>query len=380
LLNKTLGGEAESYSMEKRYVRKDGGIVWANLTVGCVRKADGGVDYFVSVVQDITDRKRAEAGLAERNAQLDLAGKIARIGSFMYDHDTKKLQLSPGYAAIYGLPEGTFEISRDDWRSRVHLDDLLPLDAVARRAITKGESEFVLEFRILRRGQVRWIESRVLISYDEAGKPVRRTGAEIDVTERKEAEQALGERNMQLALAAKAGLVGTFAYDADREMMQISEGYGAIHGLAEGTTEIARSECLDGVHRDDIGRVEQCRGEAFRERRREYNVEYRITRTGGELRWVSVHWHGAPNGNADGGIALDWQETGGPAIQAPDTCGYGMEVIRDVIPYELGGRVDLSFPADGLCCRLEIPEQWRSNGTRSRGAVNGAGRLLHGVP
>ena len=122
--NKTLVGDAESYCIEKRYVRKDGGIVWANLTVGCVRKTDGGVDYFVSVVEDITDRKRAEARLAERNAQLDLAGKIARIGSFMYDDGTKKLQLSPGCAAIYGLPEGTLEISREDWRARVHPDDL----------------------------------------------------------------------------------------------------------------------------------------------------------------------------------------------------------------------------------------------------------------
>ena len=288
VLNKTLVGEADSYSIEKRYVRKDGGIVWASLTVGCVRKTDGGVDYFVSVVQDITDRKRAEARLAERNAQLDLAGKIARIGSFMYDDGTRKLQLSPGCAAIYGLPEGTLEISREDWRALVHPDDLPRLDAVARRAFTNGEREFVLEFRIFRHGQVRWIESRVLISYNEAGKPVRRIGAEIDVTERKQAEQALAERNIQLALAAKAGLVGTYAYDTDTEIMQISDGYAAIHGFPEGTTEIARSECLAGVHPDDLGRVEQFRSEAFRERRREYNVEYRIIRPGGELRWVET--------------------------------------------------------------------------------------------
>jgi PAS domain S-box-containing protein len=140
VLNKTLVGEAESYRMEKRYVRKDGGVVWASLTVGCVRKTDGGVDYFVSVVQDITDRKCAEARLAERNAQLDLAGKIARIGSFMYDHATKKLQLSPGCAAIYGLPEGTLEISREDWRARVHPDDLPSLDAVAHASRRTGET------------------------------------------------------------------------------------------------------------------------------------------------------------------------------------------------------------------------------------------------
>jgi PAS domain S-box-containing protein len=288
VFNKTLKGEAESFCIEKRYVRKDGGIVWASLTVGCVRTAHGGVDCFVSVIQDITDRKSAEARLADRNAQLDLADKIARIGSFIYDHGTKKAQLSPGCAAIYGLPESVLEMSREDWRARVHPDDLARVDAVVRRAFSEGEREFVLEFRMFLDGHVRWIESRTLISYNEAGKPVRRIGAQIDVTERKQATQALAERNIQLALAAKAGLVGTYAYDTDAEIMQISDGYAAIHGFPEGTTEIARSECLAGVHSDDVGSVEQSRKEAFRDQRREYNVEYRIIRPGGELRWVET--------------------------------------------------------------------------------------------
>jgi PAS domain S-box-containing protein len=287
VLKKTLAGETNGYCIENRYVRKDGRFIWANLTVGCVRKLDGAIDYFLSVIEDITDRKLTEARLAERNAQFDLAGKIARIGSFMYDHGTKKLQLSPGCAAIYGLPEGTLEISREDWRARVHPDDLPQLDVIARRAFANNDREFVIEFRIFRDGQVRWIESRVLILYND-GKPVRRIGAKIDVTERKQAEQALAERDIQLTLAAKAGLVGTYAYDADTEIMQISAGYAAIHGFPEGTTEITRSECLSGVHPDDMGRVEQARSEAFRVGRSEYNVEYRIIRPGGVLRWVET--------------------------------------------------------------------------------------------
>jgi PAS domain S-box-containing protein len=289
VLNKTLVGEADSYSIEKRYVRKDGGVVWASLTVGCVRNTDGGVDYFISVVQDITDRKHAEARLAERNEQLDLAGKIARIGTFTYDHATQKLQLSPGCAVIYGLlPESTVEISREHWRALVHPDDLPRLDTIADRAFSSGETEFVLEFRIIRHGELRWIESRVLVSYNEFGRPVRRIGANIDVTERKRAEQALAERNIQLTLAAKSGLVGTYAYDVDTEIMQISDGYAAIHGFPEGTTKIARSECLAGLHSDDIERVEQFRSEAFRECRHEYSLEHRIIRPGGELRWVET--------------------------------------------------------------------------------------------
>ncbi len=71
----------------------------------------------LGVTRDITDRKLAEQALAERNAQLALAGKFALVGTFTFDVDLERMQVSPGYAAIHGLPEGTEEISRDDWRS-----------------------------------------------------------------------------------------------------------------------------------------------------------------------------------------------------------------------------------------------------------------------
>jgi PAS domain S-box-containing protein len=98
---------------------------------------------------------------------------------------------------------------------------------------------------------------------------------------------------------------------------------------------------------------------------------------------VSVHWQTKSNGNADATIGIEWQEIGCPAVRAPDTTGYGMEVIRDLIPYELGGTVDLAFTADGLRCRLEIPADWLNDGTRWRGTLNGAHdapAVEHGSP
>jgi len=264
--------------------RADGSLVDVSVSVSPLRNSAGEVIGASKIARDITDRKRAEARLAERNAQLDLAGNIARIGSFTYDHPTKKLQLSPGCAAIYGLPQGTREISREDWRARVHPDDLLQLDTVTRGAITNGERECVLEFRIFRHGQVRWIESRIRISYNEAGKPVRTIGAEIDVTERKHAELALAERNMQFALAAKAALVGSYAYDVDTDTMQVDEGYAALHRLPG--TSTTRSEWKTRAHPEDLDRLETVRSEAFRERRSEYGIEYRIVRSGGKVRWI----------------------------------------------------------------------------------------------
>ncbi|MDY7231851.1 PAS domain S-box protein [Hyalangium rubrum] len=60
-VNRAIAGQISTYSLEKRYFRKSGAIVWVNLTVSLVRKPDGTPDYFISVIEDITRRHRLEA-------------------------------------------------------------------------------------------------------------------------------------------------------------------------------------------------------------------------------------------------------------------------------------------------------------------------------
>ena len=99
------------------------------------------------------------------------------------------------------------EITQKDWRARVHPDDLPRIDATSRQALAQRQAELVLEFRIIRSdGKDRWIEARILVSYDDAGRAVQMIGANIDVTERKQTAQDLAERTVQLALAGKAAL------------------------------------------------------------------------------------------------------------------------------------------------------------------------------
>jgi PAS domain-containing protein len=93
----------------------------------------GAVVGVVNMTVDITERKRAELELSERNAQLALAGKAALVGSYTFDIGTGIMQLSPGHAAIYGLPEGTTEILRDAWRARVHPEDMARLETAVER-------------------------------------------------------------------------------------------------------------------------------------------------------------------------------------------------------------------------------------------------------
>jgi two-component sensor histidine kinase len=87
---------------------------------------------------------------------------------------------------------------------------------------------------------------------------------------------------------------------------------------------------------------------------------------------VSVRWQRPAKGHSNAKLVLEWLETGGPPVAAPNAAGFGTSVIRDVIPYELGGTVYYELKREGARCRLEIPAKWWGHPTRARSALQGA--------
>jgi two-component sensor histidine kinase len=68
-----------------------------------------------------------------------------------------------------------------------------------------------------------------------------------------------------------------------------------------------------------------------------------------------VHWGCRSNGSSHSILMIRWQEIGGPPVRAPTRRGYGTSVICDLIPYELGGTVDINYVTEGVQCRIEFP-------------------------
>src|SRR5262249_19112781 len=151
------------------------------------------------LTRDITLHKQAEQGLAERNAQLAIAGQAALVGSYVYDVNKGTTQISQGYATIHGLPEGTTETTIGEWRARVHSEDLARAEGLREQAFADRQKEDNAEYRIVHsNGEVRWIERRGTISYGEDGRPEPVIGVNMDVTGRKRAEQHQRALNAEL--------------------------------------------------------------------------------------------------------------------------------------------------------------------------------------
>jgi|GEM_PF-1468017 len=104
---RVLHGEIEGYSCEKRFLRKDGASLPVELATRCVRKDDGEVDYFVTLILDITDRKRAEEEQQRLTAQLQQVQKMESLGRLAggVAHDMNNV-----LGAILGLASAHLEL------------------------------------------------------------------------------------------------------------------------------------------------------------------------------------------------------------------------------------------------------------------------------
>lgn len=102
-VQRMLAREIDTYSMEKRYFRKNGSLIWINLTVALVWTADGRPDYFVSVIEDISRRKDAEAAARESRRHLQLFIEHAPASIAMFDREMRYLAASRRWLSDYGL-------------------------------------------------------------------------------------------------------------------------------------------------------------------------------------------------------------------------------------------------------------------------------------
>jgi PAS domain S-box-containing protein len=376
-----------AYALTFRFWRPNGEQIWLEETATGEFDTTGTLLRVKGLTRNITDRKKAELVLEERNVLLALAGKAARVGSFAYDFGADLMQVSEGYTTLYGFPEGQTTVSRNAWLARVHQEDVDRVQELRRRAIRQGLSEYGFEFRSLHpTAGVRWIEARSFISYKPDGSPLRVLGVNIDVTERRRSEDQQRVLIAELDHRVKNVLSTVVAI--------IAQTHGGHASLPDFTAALERRikalarthELLSqnrwvGVSLRDIvqrefapyepGKAEmggprvmltaeaaQAMAMVVHELTTNAAKYGALSRRNGR---VQLRWWWLRNGSS-GRLAIEWQEIGGPPVRAPSQVGYGTTIVRELVPYELNGTVALDFPPDGVRCRMEIPPECISKG------------------
>src|SRR4029078_6839283 len=114
-----LAGDINIYTMEKRYVRKGGSVAWVNLTVSLLRDPAGFPQHFISIIDDITERKQVQLALADQERLLKSVTGAARVGLAVIEPGYVYRFANKAYGEILGIPNVTSIIGR-------HVHEMVP--------------------------------------------------------------------------------------------------------------------------------------------------------------------------------------------------------------------------------------------------------------
>lgn len=262
----------------------------------CVPRQNGGI--FVGL-QDITEQKRVEDALEKTRFILTETQKIAHVGSFEYIADTRQTVWSEEEYRIYGLDPAPPPPTHEDMLQRhIHPDDAARVHYTFATALHHC-AVYELEHRIVRPdGQVRWVHNRAYPYCNGKEKPVRYIGATLDITERKQAQQALQASDERFNLAVQAAQEGVWDWNLETDEVWYSPRYKEMLGYAEEEIEHHLSSWLRLLHPDDR---EPClqHVDAVKQGEREYEMEFRLRHKDG--RYLAILSRGLPLKRASDG-------------------------------------------------------------------------------
>ncbi len=293
-MERLLAGETRFYHMEKRYFHKQGRIVWVLLGVSLVRDTQGEPVHFISQIQDITERKRADAQLRQTEEMYRRA--ISGVGAvpYSYSYETKSYSfMGDGIETLVGY--GPHEICGAIWKEIVQesvmVGEAAGLDKTeaARRAWDGRVRHWRCDMRVRTRdGRLRWISDASVQTLNEAGLPIGSMGILQDITDRKEAEQILRERDEKFhQLADNITDVFWMRSPDMKEVHYVSPAFERIWGLPVKSLYSNPQQWTDSVFPEDRVRVKTA-FEKLTQEAPSLDIEYRISRPDGETRWVQV--------------------------------------------------------------------------------------------
>ncbi|MCG9697284.1 EAL domain-containing protein [Shewanella sp. Isolate11] len=225
-----MNGEIEAYELDKRFVAKDGEIVYTHLTVAC-RRVNQSVEMIIGGLVDITLYKLTEREVLANEERLSLVLESSDLGFWDWDIKTDKVERNLWCAELLGCDLETLNNESRCWMDAIHEHDRVAVFTTMDQHL-KGEIDsYNIEYRLISlTGEEHWIfDSGKVVSRDANGAPVRMCGIHSNITERKRLQQSLELAASVYNNSSEAMSV----QDHDGNIITINSAFTAITGYSE---------------------------------------------------------------------------------------------------------------------------------------------------
>ncbi len=287
LITELVEGKRRQFQIEKKYRRKDGSLIWVNNNVSLVPGTERVPRFIMALSEDITERKRAEQALRRSEAYLAEAQRLAETGSWAYNPTAEKcIYWSDEMLRIFGLDPQRNLPDREEFLRLVHPEDRDRFNEQIEKS-RREKSDFVQDYRVvLTDGTVKHIHGIGHPVLDETGSIIEYVGTDVDVTERKRAEEALQRSEAYLAEAQKLTHTGSWVWNVRTDALFWSQEVFRIYGYDPEKMAHPTWDFFERVHPEDRRKFEQRkkRMASTQKERADSEIDFRIVLPDGTIK------------------------------------------------------------------------------------------------
>jgi PAS domain S-box-containing protein len=294
--------------MEKKYLRKDGSSIWVRNSISLVPGTERVPRFIMALSEDITVRKRAEEALQRSEAYLAEGQRLAKTGSWAVNPNTERpIYWSEEMRQIFGLdPQRSSLPDREEFLRLVHPEDRAGLKERVDQTL-RAKADIAVDFRIvLPDGTIKHIHGIGHPVLDETGNIIEYVGTDMDVTERKQAEEALRRSEGYLAGAERLSHTGSWAVQVPSGAVQIpelkmvhwSEEMYRIFCIDPGPMPPSHIERAQRLHPEDVARHHAIVSQAILDRT-DFDTDYRLLLPNGTTKYIHAVGHPVVNASGD---------------------------------------------------------------------------------
>lgn len=250
-LKKLAKGEISTFTMEKRYIKKDSSIVWTNLTVSLVNEHSDKQAYFIEIIEDISERKKIEEELIESEKRLRNVLEYSQNASYRrkivngkYDYISPVIERITGYTQDEMILMGVDGVLME----KIHPEDIpMVIKHLEEEASSISDTRMAIQYRFLcKNGKYRWFYDRFSTVRDGIIQPVYSYGVIEDITERKEMEEELrkAKEKAEEANVIKSEFIANMSHEL-RTPLNVILGAIQLFGLYFKKDLISNKEKID---------------------------------------------------------------------------------------------------------------------------------------